>query len=196
MRKFLSQWWRQPDPHRTMKLQLEVDSEWVRGLASQPGCEGLFSCVQCGTCSGSCPVSMYMDIGPRRVIGLVREGFQKDALTSRTIWLCASCYLCDVECPAQVRLTDLMAALKREAIRRRLFPREFPIPVLEKELCQAISQGGSRSQFWPSFRMALRSHPLQLFTLAATCWRLSWDGRLHRGRPHVARHAPGPIHPV
>jgi len=117
--------WRRPEMRRTMKLQRETDPAWAQEVASRPGCEGLFSCLGCGTCSGTCPLSIYMDLGPRRVIALVREGFREDALTSQTIWLCASCYSCDVECPCQIRLTDLMGSLKREAVRREIFPRRF-----------------------------------------------------------------------
>jgi len=174
--------WRRPEMRRTMKLQRETDPAWAQEVASRPGCEGLFSCLGCGTCSGTCPLSIYMDLGPRRVIALVREGFREDALTSQTIWLCASCYSCDVECPCQIRLTDLMGSLKREAVRREIFPRRFPIPVLEQELCHAVSRHARSSEFWRVFRAALRSNPLQMLTLIGTGWRLLRDGRLSFGR--------------
>jgi len=32
-----------------------------RELMSVPGCEALEHCIQCGTCSGVCPLSIYMD---------------------------------------------------------------------------------------------------------------------------------------
>jgi len=60
-----------------MKFQREADLQWAQQVAERPGCEGLFSCLQCGTCSGTCPLSIYMDFGPRRIISLVREGFRR-----------------------------------------------------------------------------------------------------------------------
>jgi heterodisulfide reductase subunit C len=119
-----------------------------------------------------------MDFGPRRGIALVREGFRDDALTCQTIWLCASCYSCDVVCLRQICLTDVMGSLKREALRRKLYPRRFPIPVLEQEFCQVVSRRGRSSEFWHVFRMALRSNPLQLITMIRTGWRLFREGRL------------------
>jgi len=116
-------WWREPAMRRKMKFQLEADPLWAQELSARPGCEELFSCLQCGTCSATCPLSIYMDFGPRRVIALVREGFRDDALGCQTIWLCASCYSCAVHCPRQIRITDVMYNLKREALRRKLHPR-------------------------------------------------------------------------
>ena len=68
---------------RELKLQREADLEWARQVSQRPGCEGLFSCLQCGACSGTCPLSIYMDFSPRRIVALVREGFRKDALSSK-----------------------------------------------------------------------------------------------------------------
>src|SRR5512142_1640305 len=102
---------------RQMKFQREADPEWAGEIRRLPGCERLFSCMQCGTCSGTCPLSIYMDYTPRRVINLAREGFRTEALSSNTIWLCASCYSCAVQCPQDIHITDIMYGLKREAIR-------------------------------------------------------------------------------
>ncbi len=142
---------------RTLKFQREADPRWAEEVAARPGCEDLFSCEQCGACSAICPLSVYMDFGPRRVIGLVREGFRKAALTSQTVWLCASCYACDMACPRRIQLTDLMGSLKREAVRSRLYPRRFPMLVVERELCEAISRGRCKPESWRILASALEN---------------------------------------
>ncbi len=142
------------DVRRKMKLQREADPAWAREIAARSGCEELFSCLDCRTCSATCPLALYMDIGPRRVVGLVREGFQHEALACQTIWLCASCYSCDVECPSRIRLTELMGALRREAVHRRIYPPDFPAPLPEQELCHAVDCGRG-SGAWRVFRAAL-----------------------------------------
>jgi len=119
-----------------------------------------------------------MDFAPRRVIALVREGFRDDALSCQTIWLCASCYSCSVHCPRQIRITDVMYNLKREALRRKLHPRHFPIPVLAQEFYEIVRRRGRSSEFWLVLRMALRSNPLRLLTMVGTGWRLFRTGRL------------------
>ena len=102
---------------RKLKFQREADPAWALRVSEWPGCEGLFSCLQCGSCSGTCPLSIYMDFAPRRIIALVREGFREEALSSQTIWLCACCYSCAVHCPRGSQITDVMYGLKQEAIR-------------------------------------------------------------------------------
>jgi heterodisulfide reductase subunit C len=163
---------------RQMKYQREAHPEWAHQIAKLPGCEHLFSCIQCGTCSGTCPLSIYMDYTPRRIINLVREGFRDDALASQTIWLCASCYSCAVRCPQDIHITDVMYSLKREAIKRRLFPKRFPIPVLAREFHRMVSTRGRSSEMWLVMRMALRSNPMILLSMMGTGWNLFRTGRM------------------
>jgi heterodisulfide reductase subunit C len=126
-----------------------------------------------------------MDFSPRRIIALVREGFRKDALSSKTIWLCASCYSCAVHCPRQIHITDLMYSLKREAIQEKLYPARFPVAVLAQEFCKMIRRRGRNSEFWLVLRMAVRSNPFMLFGMARTGWNMLRTGRLSLRREHV-----------
>jgi heterodisulfide reductase subunit C len=163
---------------RKMKFQREADPQWADAVSKQPGCDRIWSCIQCGTCSGTCPLSIYMDFTPRRIIALVREGFRDDALGSQTIWLCASCYSCSVHCPQDVHITDLMYSLKREAIRYRKYPRRFTIPVLAQEFFSLVKSRGRNSEAWLVVRMALKSNPFVLLTMAKSGWDLMRTGRM------------------
>ncbi len=163
---------------RTMKYQREADPEWSRRIRQLPGCERVSSCIQCGTCSGTCPLSIYMDYTPRRIISLIREGFKDDALSSKTIWLCASCYSCSVECPQQVHITDVMYSLKREAIQEKKYPSRFPIPVLAREFYALVKARGRNSELPLVLRMALKSNPFILFTMMRSGWSLFRTGRI------------------
>jgi heterodisulfide reductase subunit C len=170
---------------RKIRYQQEFDPEWAHRVGQLPGGERLFSCIQCGTCSGTCPLSIYMDLTPRRIISLVREGFRTDALRSQTIWLCTSCYSCAVHCPQQINLTDVMYNLKGEAIRYRLYPRRFPIPVLAQEFCELVRRRGRNAEFWLVLRLALRSDPRILLPMLGTGWRLWRTGRLSLRRERI-----------
>lgn len=81
-------------------------------IMSLPEGDRILQCIQCGTCGGACPVSFAMDRTPRQIINLVRSGRVDEALRSETIWLCASCYNCTVQCPAGIKITEVMYALK------------------------------------------------------------------------------------
>src|ERR1017187_431882 len=163
---------------RKLKFQREADPEWARLVSERPGCEGLFSCLQCGACSGTCPLSNYMDFSPRRIVALVREGFRKDALSSKSIWLCASCYSCAVHCPRQIHITDIMYSIKREAIQYRLYQVRCPWPWQAQKFFKMVRRRGRSSDFWLLLLMALRSNPLILLGMWRTGWQLMRAGRL------------------
>ncbi len=161
-----------------MKYQREAEPEWSERVRSLPGCERVSSCIQCGTCSGTCPLSIYMDYTPRKIVQLVREGFRSDALSCQTIWLCASCYSCGVHCPQQIKITDMMYSLKREAIREKMYPARFPIPVLAQEFFSMVKRRGRSSETWLILRLALKSNPFILLSLMRTGFNLFRTGRI------------------
>ncbi len=100
--------------------------EFLASVEHVPGGRRISRCLQCGTCTGSCPVSYAMDLSPREVIARFRAGDIRSVLASHSIWLCASCYACTTRCPVGIKVTDIMYALKRLAADRRLRPWRFP----------------------------------------------------------------------
>jgi heterodisulfide reductase subunit C len=70
-------------------------------------------CIQCGTCSGSCPTALEMEYSPREIFAALRAGMLDRVLHSNTVWMCTSCYYCTVRCPQKIGITDIMYELKR-----------------------------------------------------------------------------------
>lgn len=85
-------------------------------VLKSPGCEKIPTCMQCGICAGSCPVSHEMDYTPRELVRMIQLGMKQEVLNSNTIWLCTTCFSCSVRCPRGIRPTELMEALKPMAI--------------------------------------------------------------------------------
>lgn len=81
------------------------------------------TCIQCGTCSASCPTAHLMNPSIRKLIKLCLESKKEEALKNDTLWLCTSCLLCTVRCPRGIRPKAVVAALKdmaeREGIRSK-----------------------------------------------------------------------------
>lgn len=77
--------------------------------------EKMLACIQCGTCSASCPTAYAMDHTPRQLWQMVRLGLEAEVLTSRTFWLCTVCNSCQVRCPRGIPITETMVALKEYA---------------------------------------------------------------------------------
>jgi len=96
--------------------EAELRRAFLEQVDDIPAGERIKRCIQCGTCTGSCPVSYAMDITPRQLIALFRMGEMEAIMRSRTIWICASCYACTTRCPSGIKVTDLIYALKRTAM--------------------------------------------------------------------------------
>jgi Fe-S oxidoreductase len=111
---------------------LETSGLTLDGLLATPAGRALLSCIQCGTCAGTCPYGDVMRHTPRRLIGLLREGFIEEALTSDDLLSCVTCYDCWAKCPRGLRLTDVLLPLVKEQVLLRL-------PQMPAELQEALS---------------------------------------------------------
>jgi heterodisulfide reductase subunit C len=102
--------------------------EFVKKVKELSG-QNLQLCYQCGMCTGNCPAAANMDISPRRIIELARLGLEEDIAGSRTVWTCASCLACTVNCPRGFDLSKMMEAIRLLTLRKnidRLRPEDIP----------------------------------------------------------------------
>ncbi len=76
------------------------------------------ACIQCGTCSASCPNAFAMTDTPRRLWRMLQAGETQAVLNSETFALCSACYSCTLRCPRGLPLTDAMNALKQVVARK------------------------------------------------------------------------------
>lgn len=106
-----------PTPNRKYDLSF---ARWV--YQNLDGGDRLGLCMQCGVCSGSCPLSTNMDHGPRKIFMMIRAGMKDDVLKSDTLWKCVSCYNCIVRCPRNVPVVYILHALATVAVREGYLP--------------------------------------------------------------------------
>lgn len=61
---------------------------------------GFLTCIQCGTCVSSCPVT-YIDpeFNPRRIVRMASLGMRDELVSKGVIWLCSTCNTCVERCP-------------------------------------------------------------------------------------------------
>ena len=161
-----------PAPERELRKTFLEQARLV------PGAERITRCLQCGTCTGSCPVSYAMDISPRMVIALFRAGEIGEILRSRTIWICASCYMCTTRCPQTIKITDLLYALKRTALGAKLYPDRFPVYLLSKNFVRLVNHYGRNQEILLLLLYYLRRNPLELLRMAPMGWSLLKKGRI------------------
>jgi heterodisulfide reductase subunit C len=91
------------------------DRGFMSALA--PAKEKLRTCIQCGTCTASCGSAYAMDYTPRQLWQMVKLGLVDEILSSKTLWLCSTCYACTLRCPRELPLTETIGTLKRLAMR-------------------------------------------------------------------------------
>ena len=73
----------------------------------------LYTCIQCGKCTGGCPVSIKSPLNIRRVI---RESVVREDLhiffNRLEIWDCTTCSTCAIRCPRGLRPVDAIIGLR------------------------------------------------------------------------------------
>jgi quinone-modifying oxidoreductase subunit QmoC len=121
----------------TITFRQEIDNLMV-SVEGEP----LRTCIQCGTCSGTCPVAGFMDYTPRHLIAMINQGKKDEVLESNTFWYCASCYHCTVRCPQDINITEIMYALKRYSIWNQHYKEGLIGPTFSEAFVKMIVRGG------------------------------------------------------
>ncbi|RLD04691.1 MAG: hypothetical protein DRI32_05240 [Chloroflexi bacterium] len=114
----------------------------VTNLMYSPHGSSLNTCLQCGTCSGSCPAVEFMDQTPRRLIGMINADLKEDALATNTAWACASCYHCTVRCPAKIDIAGVMYAVKRYAMQHKTYSEDLVNPTFYRAFKKTVDVNG------------------------------------------------------
>lgn len=83
-------------------------------------------CMQCGACSGSCPLGAAWEHPPQELFMMIRAGKREEVLTSDSMWMCTSCYNCVARCPRGLPITHIMHGLASYAKRLGLAPKNQP----------------------------------------------------------------------
>ena len=113
-------------------------------ILKSPGCEKIPTCMQCGICAGSCPVSHEMDYTPRELVRMIQLGLKQEVLNSNTIWICTTCFSCSVRCPRGIRPTELMEALKPIAMAQGIKNKNAKF---DRVFSDVIRKNGRASEF-------------------------------------------------
>jgi Fe-S oxidoreductase len=73
-----------------------------------------YYCLDCGVCTGSCPVArVFPDFSPRLIIE--RSLYELEEPSDSTIWACLTCAQCSVRCPANIDFPEFVRLMRDEA---------------------------------------------------------------------------------
>ena len=149
-----------------LKMEERQSNDFLQEVTSQPGGEKITACIQCGTCSGSCPTCYEMDYTPRKIINLIRAGQKEQVLRSNAIWLCASCYSCTARCPRGIVITDMMYVLKNLAIKQGYVQENAVAPIFYQTFNRVVESSGRLNEGQLITRVALKTDFKKLFEYA------------------------------
>ena len=136
------------------------------------------SCIQCGTCAGTCPVADHMDHTPRRLIGMINANFKDEVLASNTYWFCASCYHCTVRCPSNIDIAGVMYAVKRYSIWNKRYDEELVGPAFSEAFVKTIARSGRSYEplLAPAYMFSME--PKEFVQEAFTATKMMLKGRI------------------
>jgi len=77
--------------------------------------ERLLTCIQCGTCYGSCPSGRITAYNVRVIMRKAQLGLKEEVLKDENLWNCTTCYTCQERCPREVETTDTIRLIRNMA---------------------------------------------------------------------------------
>jgi heterodisulfide reductase subunit C len=149
-----------------------------RVVAATPGGEVLATCLQCGTCGGSCPSGPDMDATPRKIFALLMADYEDEVLNSNTPWYCVSCYFCTVRCPQEIPITDFMYTIKRMAVAAGRYHQDSHVD-FSNSFIGYVEQYGRSFEFGLATRYHMTHQPLNMIGKSGLGLQMITKGRLN-----------------
>jgi len=136
------------------------------------------ACIQCGTCTGSCPNAFAMDLTPRQLWYNVLMGEKETIFHSKTFSLCSVCYCCTLRCPRGLPLTEAMSALKQIAAKENLAPYKKSIRFYQSFMESVRRHGRVREMEFMTLYFLSMKNPFMPFQFAPLGLKLIGKGKV------------------
>ncbi len=119
--------------------------------------QNLRDCLQCGKCSGTCPVTSQTVGGPRGLIAKILGGMREQVLKDTTWWHCVSCGSCANRCPVEINIYPVATVLCEMATRSGLRPSEPEIHLFEELFLKSVRKHGRANELSVVLQFNLRT---------------------------------------
>jgi len=156
---------------------------FVKEVTATPGGEHVRACIQCGICTGSCPMANQMEYPPRKIIALIRAEMRDEVLSSNSMWYCLSCYMCTARCPRGVKPTELAHALESMAFQQGYRVKGTRTPAMYQSFVNSIRGNGRVHEFGMMLKYYLTTNPLAALKMLPVGLKLF----LHKRMPIMPR---------
>jgi Fe-S oxidoreductase len=109
-------------PQKNIVRLDELDMKFAEAVANAGG-EKINLCLQCGTCSASCPFGRITPFQIRQLIRRAQLGFRDKVLSNKDLWLCTTCYTCAHRCPRDANPMEILIGLRSLVVEEGVVPR-------------------------------------------------------------------------
>ena len=73
-----------------------------------------YNCLECGKCTGACPVSRYSStFSPRQILTGSLHNTHPDIFPKSDLWSCLTCKRCDEVCPSDIKYIDFIHLIRQ-----------------------------------------------------------------------------------
>ncbi len=133
-----------------IKINSEITKKFVNA-----GLEIIRSCINCGTCSGSCPSGRRTALHTRTLIRRALIG-DKSIFSDINLWFCSTCYTCYERCPRNLPITDIIIKLRNIAVAQcDILDAHYELSKSFFETGHGVPIVGNENQRWRELRESL-----------------------------------------
>ena len=122
-----------------------AEKDFLARVVEESG-QNLTACIQCGKCSGGCPIASAEVGGPRRLIARIQYGQKRQALEDPTWWYCVACGTCMTRCPVEINMYRVATALCEIAEHEGVAPSEPDIHLFEELFVKSVERHGRANE--------------------------------------------------
>lgn len=138
-----------------------AEREFLNQVIGKSG-QNLLECLQCGKCTGGCPIASQEVGGPRGLIAAILLGMKEEALKDPTWSYCVSCGTCATRCPVEINVYEVATALCEIAEEEGLGGAEPEIHLFEKLFLKSVRKYGRVQELRTLLAYNLRTlHPFK-----------------------------------
>jgi len=117
-----------------------------------------------------------MDFKPNQIMQMVSLGMKERVLTSKTIWVCASCYTCSTRCPNDIDIAGVMDWLRQCALKEGFPFGEKEVPLFHASFLDSIRAHGRVHELGMMARYKMKSG--KFFDDLKLGWKMFTRGKL------------------
>jgi Fe-S oxidoreductase len=100
----------------------------IQSMAATIG-ETFLECLQCGTCSGLCPVNQVGAYSPRKIVRQLALDSGTAQSIDQAVWNCVTCNACTIACPSGIDMIDITRTIRHLNVAHAHTPDYVQIPL-------------------------------------------------------------------